>query len=236
MRTSALLALSSLLFAQAFAVCAADQATPAAPDPITSLQWIGFGCFAFVAVWVICIVSYMVIRQVGIPDGAYNLSRWLCSVVSSLAALLVIRDANELSVKFVGHSVKGMDFTIDAAGAIAVFVMVFMLFPRLKTIVPEKIAPEVPPDRFIFYVPEGQTFKQALEGAAKAVGCSVDHSAFTSTLLATEVTSDGDVDAETEVSAFTQLTNFLPPPLNSFDVRFDKVANRCFVTPGRGKT
>lgn len=113
---------------------------------MNTLQWVGLGFAA--ALVIFFIVAFFVAKRM--TDDQRNLVRFLSALCAGFAGGLFIGDA---LFKMTGTLGSGAKYAISGAGGFALFFVIWFFFPKATGF----------PDNGAISIPEGWTFRQAVD-------------------------------------------------------------------------
>jgi hypothetical protein len=180
---------------------------------------------ALVGVWLMVLVTFTLFgrRTISIPHAQYNIIRFISAIVGGIAGFLF---AYDLKVDVLGNYDSNLRLAVTSGGSAAVFVLVFLLYPKLGD---EPVS--VAPPTISMDIPSSWTFEQAVLGIAKVAQCTADCNAFSDKDRRVKLASEAHIVASDMNAALLQLKKFLPARLKSYSIRKDVGLNHYSVSP-----
>ena len=179
--------------------------------------WVGVG-FGAVSL-LFFMVAYF--KPPRVP-GQFVILKVIASILAGAAGLFL---SGEVFTQLTSNPSPGAQFTVSATGAIALFVLVWLTFPRP----PKEVPP--PAQAWVFSFPRPTTFRQAAEVIRDVNGATMDFHGF-KPQEENVALSTLNINEATQLNAFKRLASLAPPKaLPPYEVRqtrlhFDLIAKR----------
>ena len=158
--------------------------------------WIGVG-FGAVSLVFFFVVYFWPPRT----DGQYVILRVIASILAGAAGLFL---SGEVFTQFSGEISNGLKMTVSATGAIALFVLVWLTFPKAP------VTPQQPQPAWNISFPNSTTFREAANVIRDVNGASLSVKGFQSAEENIALSSLS-IHESTQANAFKRLADLVPP-------------------------